>query len=121
MEIKIMPRPATKTGVFVTAFNIGPFRHTKSSTPIIKMLNILLPNASPAARSGSPTKRIELSPVPSSGKDVAVARRITPINERPYPVFSAITSAALAKKFEAINITTAITMRINHQTKTDMP
>jgi hypothetical protein len=63
---------------------------------MIRRLNKLLPKASPAAKfapSGPPTKDTALTPVPSSGKEVAVAKSTTPTKERPNPVLNAITSA----------------------------
>ena len=60
---------------------------------MINRLNKLLPNAEPTAMSGSPTQTTELIPVPSSGKDVAVASKTIPANDRPSPVLIAMTSA----------------------------
>ena len=88
---------ATNTAVVLILFSMGPSLQNKSSSPMIKRLNRLLPNASPAARFTSPTSAIELTPVPSSGNDVAVASRTTPTKDLPSPVLRAITSADLAR------------------------
>ena len=66
--------------------SMWPRRQYRSISPMINRLNRLLPKASPAARSVSPTMRIELIPVPSSGSDVAVASITTPTKDRPKPV-----------------------------------
>ena len=50
---------------------------------------------------------IALTPVPNSGKEVAVASSTTPMNERARPVRSAMMSADLAKKLEAKRMTPA--------------
>jgi hypothetical protein len=62
---------------------MGLLRQKKSHAPIINKLNILLPNTSPAANSGSLITKIDVIPVPSSGRDVAVASNNTPTNACP--------------------------------------
>ena len=86
MDVMAIPSAPISTDVVPTAFRSGPLRHIRSSTPIINRLTMLAPRALPAARSGWSTRRIELRPVPSSGKDVAVASRTTPTNDLPSPV-----------------------------------
>ena len=44
---------------------------------------MLLPKTSPAANSGSLTNKIEVAPVPNSGREVAVARSNTPTKACP--------------------------------------
>ena len=93
----------TRTEVRLTLLSIGTpvLRQNMSSKPMMNRLNRLLPKASPTARSGASTSVMALTPVPSSGREVAVASKTTPMNDRPKPVFSAITSADFARKFEA--------------------
>ena len=83
-----IPRAPTRRVVVLTAVKMGPFRQKISSKPMIKRLNRLLPNASPAARSGVPMNVTELTPVPSSGSDVAVASSPTPMSDWPRPVLN---------------------------------
>jgi hypothetical protein len=59
-------------------------------------LNRQLPKKVPKAKSGSPTKATELTPVASSGMDVINARNTRPTHIPPRPVFSAIASPYLA-------------------------
>ena len=90
--------------------NIEPFLQSKSSIPIISRLNILLPKASPAARSAPlfpPIAATELIPIPNSGNQVAVAKSTTPTNDLPNPVLNAITSADFVSWVAATNMITA--------------
>ena len=82
-------------------------------------LNRLLPKASPTARSGASTSVMALTPVPSSGKEVAVASRTTPMNERPNPVLSAMMSADLARKLDARRMNPAAARSCTHSAGID--
>ena len=104
-----MPSAPTTTDDIPTWFNRYRFHQKMSINPIISRLKRLLPNAPPTARSGSPRTATALTPVPSSGSDVAVASRTTPTNVRPSPVLIAITSADFARNSEAPSITTVAT------------
>ena len=77
-----------------------PFRQIKSIIPMISKLNTLLPNTLPAAKSAPsapPINVTALTPVPNSGKDVAVASNTTPTKDLPSPVLKAIISAFFAR------------------------
>ena len=64
-----MPRDPTTIGARPTATSIGPLRQSRSMMPMMTRLTRLLPKASPAAKSGWSTRRIELTPVTSSGRE----------------------------------------------------
>ena len=93
------------------------FRQYISNTTIIKRLNILLPKTSPAARLGAFKLATALIPVPNSGKEVAVANNTTPTKDLPNPVFSAMTSADLAKYFDENKMIIAATINCNQGIK----
>jgi hypothetical protein len=63
------------------------------------------PKRSPRVKSGFPTKATELMPVASSGKEVIAARRTTPTQIRPSPVFPAMASPYLESFVPATSIT----------------
>ena len=73
----------------------------------MRRLKRLLPKASPAARSGESTRTMAATPVPSSGRDVAVASSRTPTKARLNPVLNEMMSADLARNCEATRMTTA--------------
>jgi len=58
----------------------GPLGHITSAIAMIKRFTMLLPKAAPAAKSGALEIVIELMPVASSGKEVAVANKTIPTN-----------------------------------------
>jgi hypothetical protein len=64
-----------------------------SSTTSIARLKMQLPNASPSAIFGADATATALTPVNSSGSDVAPAKRTRPTHERDKPVSLAIVSA----------------------------
>ena len=89
----------------------------RSNNPIIKRLNILLPNASPAARSAPPDPPMdntELIPVANSGKEVAVASKTTPTKDLPKPVLKAMISAFFVSCVADIRIVDARAARRTH-------
>ena len=75
---------------------------------------MLLPKTSPAAKSGASSLDTAFIPVPSSGSEVAVANRTTPINDLPNPVLVAILSADFAKYFDVNKITVAAIINCSH-------
>ena len=93
---------------------IGPLRHLMSINPIIRRFTKLLPNASPAAKSGNPITVTELRPVANSGREVADARSKTPIKVRPSPVLIAITSVDFARKLDTAKISVVATRNCIH-------
>ena len=95
---------ATRVKFMLTELSNGPLCHLMSINPIISKFTRLLPNASPAARSGAPTAVTELIPVANSGSDVAEASNNTPTKVLPRPVLNAITSADFAKNPETARI-----------------
>ena len=94
-------------GDLPTLLSMGPLRQKRSIMPMMSRLNTLLPNASPTARSGALTRVMELTPSPSSGREVAVASITTPMKERPSPVLTAMMSADLARWLDANRIIAA--------------
>ena len=110
MKIITIPSIATIIGALETEANIGPLGHITSAIAIIKRFTILLPKAAPAAKSGALASVIELMPVASSGKEVAVANNTIPTNVCPSPIFVAILSEELTRYLEdrRINIAAAI-------------
>ena len=62
----------------------------------LKRLKALAPKRFPTVKSGAPTKVTALTPLKSSGNEVIMARRMSPIQTPPRPVFSAIISPYLA-------------------------
>ena len=65
---------------------------TASIRDRMSRLNMQLPSTSPMAMSGSGSSAVAPKPVNSSGRLVVAARRTTPIQLRPRPVFSPSTS-----------------------------
>ena len=116
--VMAIPSAAISTDVIPTAFNRGPFRHIRSSSPMMNKFTRFAPRAFPAARSGSSTRRMELSPVASSGSDVAVASKTTPTKVRPRPVLKAMTSADFTRKCDAARITEAVAASSSHRRPT---
>ena len=84
----------------------------------MRRLKMLLPKASPAARSGSLYSVIELTPRPNSGSEVAVASNTTPMNDLPSPVLIAMTSADFARKVEATRMIAAAPSSWSHSRAT---
>ena len=78
-------------------------------------LTRFVPKASPAARSGTSNKAIELMPIPNSGIEVAVASITTPTNDLPNPVFSAIMSADRVRNLALIKTTNAAAISCSHR------
>ena len=75
---------------------------------------MLLPKTSPAAKSGASRRDTAFIPMPSSGRDVAVANNTTPIKDLPNPVLVAILSADFAKYFDVNNMTAAAIINCIH-------
>ena len=119
-DITTIPNVPMITEVIPTWFKIYLFNHKISNTPMIIRLKRLLPNAAPIAMSGAPTRATELTPVPISGREVAVARRTTPANDLPMPVFEAIISAVFVRKTEAIKISIAAMASWPHSNAKDV-
>ena len=90
------------------------FLQYASNTTTMSKLNILLPKTSPAAKSGASSLDTAFIPVPSSGSEVAVANKTTPIKDLPNPVFVAILSADFAKYFDVNKITEAAIINCIH-------
>ncbi len=95
------------TGAREIEANIGPLRHIMSAIAMISRFTILLPKAAPAAKSGAFASVIELIPVASSGKEVAVANKTIPTNVCPRPILIAIVSDEVTRYLEAIRINIA--------------
>jgi hypothetical protein len=93
-----------------TEASIGPLGHITSAIAIIKRFTMLLPKAAPAAKSGALESVIELMPVASSGKEVAVANKTIPTNVWPRPSLVAILLEESTRYLEdrRINIAAAI-------------
>jgi hypothetical protein len=107
MRIIAIPSIATIMGPRETEASIGPLGHITSAIAIIKRFTILLPKAAPAAKSGALASVIELMPVASSGKEVAVANKTIPTNVCPRPILVAILAEEATRYFEDIRINIA--------------
>ena len=84
------------------------------------MLLIPAPNKSPAARSGAFIQPA-LTVVNTSGSDVAVDIKTTPIHKRPSPVNSAISSPYRESLVPARTITTALIRNTPYAVSTARP
>jgi hypothetical protein len=92
IAISNIPTPADATCLRLTWLKIGVGWYKISSKARIARLNRQLPKRVPRAKSGSPTKATELTPVVNSGIEVMAARSTSPIHTPPKPVFLAIAS-----------------------------
>ncbi len=113
MAIGNIPIPADAICSSFTSLKTGVRRCNISSKAIIVRLNMQLPNRVPSARSGSPTRATELTPVTSSGMEVMAARSTRPIHILPSPVFSAMTSPYRASFVPANRIMTRLVRNFN--------
>ena len=84
--IRMTPKPAVRMWPWSSLRYIGSSRLSSSSSTSITRLNTQLPSASPTAMLGAPAMVTELTPVMSSGSEVAVASSTSPTQERDTPV-----------------------------------
>jgi len=116
IAISNTPKPADAICPELTLLKIGVGRYKISNKARMRRLKRQLPKIVPKARSGTPTKAAELTPVTSSGAEVIAARSTRPIHIPPIPVFSAIISPYLASFVPATRIMTRQRRNFN-QTK----
>jgi len=95
IPIRSVARLAVSAWRVATRRRMRSCRNSRSSKASTNMLNMLLPNRLPAARSGTPWFS-ELMPVSSSGSEVAPAMSSVPTNIPPSLVRTAIASPYLA-------------------------
>src|SRR3989338_717844 len=81
---------------------------------MIEMLKTQLPIISPSAILGVSAIATELMPVISSGRDVTLAMRMSPIHALPSPVFSAIISPYLESLMPQKTITAEQKINSSH-------
>ena len=97
IKISNMPIPAEAICLELAWLKIGAGRYKTSNKARIARLNMQLPKSVPRAKSGSPTRAAELTPVTNSGMEVTIATSTKPIHILPKPVFSAIASPYRAR------------------------